>query len=93
MNDPMTINVEAIQLSPAQARWVESLPPGRRRRLDRLTITSKRYPQVPSVLVWLLELAEASPEVWNDPIIKAEVDGILGAEDGNHQAAELEAPT
>ena len=60
---------------------VDSLPPGRRARFDRLRIATK-YRQVPSVISWLLELADASPEVWTDPIIGPEVERILGpAED------------
>ena len=82
MNDPTIIDVAAIELTQAQAQWVASLSPDKARRFDQLWAHRRerlrRDRPHPWVLTWLLELAEADPGVWSDPIIAAEVERILG---------------
>jgi hypothetical protein len=77
-----TIDTAAIALTPAQARWVESLSAARRRRFDLLRIPTRRQ-RIPSALVWLLDVAEAGPEALSDRIIQAEVNRILGPDEPN----------
>jgi hypothetical protein len=78
-DDPLAkVDAPAIELTPAQSAWVASLPPERRRRFDALYPRVWCYRHAPRTLFFLLDLADAGPEVWTDRIIAAEVERILG---------------